>query len=172
MSGDGGGREDLVVRTATADDVDLLAALERAAFGEEAWSPAQVLGTLDSPHWLGLLALPASSRRASPLGYAVFQSVADEAELLRVGVDPPARRHGVAARLLGAGLDLLIRRGVRRCVLEVAVDNRPAIALYERLDFAACGRRPGYYPGGRDARLYERSLTAPGVPAERPPSAR
>jgi ribosomal-protein-alanine N-acetyltransferase len=43
--------------------------------------------------------------------------------------------------------------GADSMFLEVAVDNAPAIALYEAAGFAAVGRRPGYYDRGAAGRV-------------------
>ena len=57
--------------------------------------------------------------------------VADEAEILTVGVVPAARRRGIARRLLAALLAEAARaRRAPRCFLEVRVDNDAARALY------------------------------------------
>lgn len=90
-------------------------------------------------------------------GLLVGQVASGEAELLTLCVAPGVRRGGVARELLtvfarSAGEQTKI-------VLEVAVDNRPAIALYESFGFAPVGRRPGYYAGREqriDALIYAR----------------
>jgi len=38
-------------------------------------------------------------------------------------------------------------------VLEVAIDNEPAIALYMEFGFQPVGRRPGYYAGAGGGRV-------------------
>jgi ribosomal-protein-alanine N-acetyltransferase len=43
--------------------------------------------------------------------------------------------------------------GAARMLLEVAEDNAAARALYAAAGFAPAGRRPRYYPDGRDALL-------------------
>ena len=51
--------------------------------------------------------------------------------------------------------------GVRRLLLEVAVDNHPAIALYGALGFVEAGRRRGYYRtahGPADALILARDI--------------
>ena len=81
----------------------------------------------------------------------------DEAEILTLCVAPVARRSGVARGML----DAFFRHvGTQtRIVLEVAVDNAAAIALYESVGFLPAGLRPDYYTGqGRkvDALVYAR----------------
>jgi ribosomal protein S18 acetylase RimI-like enzyme len=47
-----------------------------------------------------------------------------------------------------------------RVRLEVRVDNRAAIALYERHGFSVTGTLPGYYGLGEDGVRMERPLDA------------
>jgi len=117
-----------------------LEAVERACFGDA---------------WGGLMA----GERLFALGEVAFArwrvvAAAGEAELLRIGVEPAARRAGLARRLLGASEAALRAAGIARCFLEVRADNAPARALYEACGWVAHGRRARYYPDGDDAVLY------------------
>lgn len=87
------------------------------------------------------------------VGWIAFRRVLDEAELLRVAVDPDARRRGVARALLEHGLAVVGEHGARECHLEVAAENAAALALYRAFGFREVGRRKGYYGVGRDALL-------------------
>lgn len=78
-------------------------------------------------------------------GYLALRVAADEAEVLDVGVVPEAQRQGLATALLKAAADLARREGAERLFLEVAADNAPALALYQRAGFEQVGTRPGYY---------------------------
>lgn len=82
---------------------------------------------------------------AALVGYVIGRSVLDEAEILNVGVAPPARRHGVARALVGALLAAFAGAAVRSVFLEVRASNVPARALYQSFDFREVGRRPRYY---------------------------
>jgi [ribosomal protein S18]-alanine N-acetyltransferase len=66
-------------------------------------------------------------------------------------------RTGLGARLLEALLAEAERRGQRRVLLEVRSDNGPAQRLYERYGFTRSAVRRGYYPGGVDAWVMERT---------------
>jgi ribosomal-protein-alanine N-acetyltransferase len=84
------------------------------------------------------------------IGFVIGQLAADEAEILSIGVSPNWQRAGLGARLV-EGLARAARRGeAKRIFLEVAEDNAPAIALYNKLGFVTAGRRKRYYerPGG------------------------
>ena len=99
------------------------------------------------------------------LAFALFRVICDEAELLTLATSPEHRRAGLARGLLRDGLAQIRARGARRCFLEVAADNRPAIALYSGLGFAQIGTRRGYYhaPGHapRDALVFQARLDSP-----------
>lgn len=98
-----------------------------------------------------------------PHGLLLGRAVAGEAELLTLAVAPEARCHGIAARLLAGFLTQAETRQAETAFLEVAADNTPAIALYQRGGFAPAGRRRGYYtqPGGPalDALVMTRALS-------------
>ncbi len=81
----------------------------------------------------------------------------DDAEILTIGVAPGARRRGWARALISDLAKRARQRGVRRLLLEVAADNKPAISLYSSAGFILLGERPGYYksPSGKaDALIF------------------
>jgi len=97
-----------------------------------------------------------------PGGFALIRTIADEAELLTLAVDPDHRRKGTATTLMAQGGMRARARGAVSFVLEVAADNAGAIALYAKAGFVPTGRRPDYYacPDGtrRDALIMARAL--------------
>ena len=111
------------------------------------------------PSFQGFVAVPDSS--ADPMGYVLVLAGGGSADIVSVAVAPELLRRGVATRLLLFALADLADEGVEEITLEVAVDNAPARALYERLDFREVGRRPGYYRRDRelvDALVMRRTL--------------
>lgn len=112
-----------------------------AEFGE-AWTKAQCAGIMGLPGvWLTLARID-----DSPAGFSLARIVADEAELLLLGVRPAWRRRGVATALLSGVEADAGSRGAAKLHLEVRADN-PAHALYDAAGFAVAGRRKGYYVG-------------------------
>jgi tRNA threonylcarbamoyladenosine biosynthesis protein TsaB len=81
----------------------------------------------------------------SPVGFALLRLVADEAELLSIGVVPEHRREGIAQRLVAACYDRCRAGAIVRLHLEVAEDNTAARRLYARAGYLPIGRRKGYY---------------------------
>ncbi len=92
-------------------------------------------------------------------GFILARVAADEAEILTLAVHPGQQNRGTGRRLLDAASAEAGRRGARALLLEVAVDNTPACALYAAAGFVPVGRRPGYYAAGQDALVLRQALT-------------
>lgn len=84
---------------------------------------------------------------ASENGFIVWRVIADEAELITIGVAPAARKTGIASAMLAIMIGDVKKRGGKKIFLEVAENNIAARALYERAGFTIVGRRPKYYDG-------------------------
>ncbi|WP_298917976.1 GNAT family N-acetyltransferase [uncultured Algimonas sp.] len=96
--------------------------------------------------------------------FAVLRLSDADAEVLTVATRPDGRGRGLAGLILEEAANRLRATGLRHIFLEVAEDNIPARALYDRLGFTPIGRRPAYYarPGGRMAALtYDLPLETP-----------
>jgi len=143
----------LAVRPARTEDLDVLVQLEEAGF-RDPWPREMLECELTHPRAVLLLA----TRGGTPVGYAAFRQATDEAELLRLAVEPAERRRGVARALVTAGLDRLRQQDIQACFLEVRVDNAPAIRLYRALGFGVAGRRRSYYRDGTDAIVFALEL--------------
>ena len=98
-------------------------------------------------------------------GLAVGRSVAGEAELLTIAVEPLRRRQGTGRRLLAAVEDKARLRKAERIILEVAADNAPAIALYSASGFLPVARRAAYYRDPADGRHIDALILAKSLAA-------
>lgn len=79
------------------------------------------------------------------VGYAQFQLLFDEAELLNIAIDAGHRGRGLGRQLLAAALTELQTLGMQQCLLEVRELNQSARHLYEVTDFKQIARREKYY---------------------------
>jgi len=95
--------------------------------------------------------------------FALFQVVADEAELLTIATHPDRQRHGLARACMADWQGIARRNGAGRAFLEVAADNLAATALYRACGFEIGGSRRGYYQRkgaiAVDALMMRRRLT-------------
>lgn len=85
---------------------------------------------------------------------AVRAAVAGELlHVSRLAVRPEHRRRGLARALMAASGAWAAERGAARCVLQVAVENAPALALYETLGFREHHRYRYWVPACEDRSL-------------------
>lgn len=129
-----------------------IAQLEGELFGRGAWNANMVREELDAPARTYLLDVLGEAKQAVVRGYAGFWYDGEDAELMTIGVGKAYQRQGIAAALLQVLVDEAKRQGASRMLLEVRVDNDPALALYQRFGFERMGLRKRYYqPEGIDA---------------------
>lgn len=136
---------------------DVLAVLHAACF-DDPWPATALISLLAQP---GVVAKLAHADDGTPVGLVILRGAADEAEVLTIGVTPPLRRTGIAARLLDAGLRAVKAAGITSVFLEVAVDNPTAMAFYRGAEFTKVGVRKKYYKrteGRVDAFVLRRAL--------------
>lgn len=163
-----GGRAEFGIAAMEAGDGEWLALLHGACFPDDPWPADAWVTLLGQPGVGGIVALAAGE----PVGFALWRWVADEAEILTIGVIPQRRGVGCGRCLV----DHVLRRlppAVATVFLEVAADNPAARALYAGRGFHPVGVRPGYYrrPGGAADALMLRLVRAYGC-AEAPESQR
>ena len=142
-----------MIRPVLADDLGGLVELEQRCFGAHAWDRRQLEGELVRPG--GIFLVSATDRFA---GVAMGWSIAGDAEVLRLAVDPAARRLGLGRQLLGALEARMCDLGAELIFLEVRADNGAAVALYEGQGYARIGTRPRYYADGCDALVLRRTV--------------
>lgn len=107
------------------------------------WPTADFASFLEDRNTPAYIACDAKRRIA---GFALIRTVADEAELLTIAVEPRWRGKGVGRALMEAVFADLMLSPARRMFLEVDEQNHAAIRLYERQGFSTISARKGYYP--------------------------
>lgn len=165
-----------------------VAALEARIMGSDAWNESLVADELprkDRVWWAAYMVPPAgqpsetladldepaekdaasSSQSVSAargqlqlVGYAGGWVVDGDVQVLKVGVDPVARRRGIARELLARVAADARDLGAASCSLEVRASNHGAQAFYEALGFCSIGTRPHYYSDREDAVIMQGPL--------------
>jgi ribosomal-protein-alanine N-acetyltransferase len=143
-------------RVATRADAAALAEVHASAF-DAPWSAVDILRFAEDPGGFAL----AVDEADSVAGFVLCRVLAGEAEILTLAVRPADRRRGIARTLVDAAV-ALASQTASAMFLEVADDNRAAVALYAQAGFSPVGRRAGYYarPGAPavDAIVMRRTL--------------
>ncbi|WP_225913926.1 GNAT family N-acetyltransferase [Leptolyngbya ohadii] len=93
----------------------------------------------------------------SLIGLGCLWSIAEEAHITVLAIDPDYRQLGLGQAILYALLVSAEQRGLEWATLEVRAGNAAAIRLYEKFGFREVGRRKGYYSDGEDALILWRS---------------
>lgn len=73
--------------------------------------------------------------------------------IISIAVHPRWRRKGIGSKLLMKIEEEFKRKNIKIFVLEVEVDNKPAISLYKKHGYRIIDVIKRYYPGGEDAYL-------------------
>ena len=131
-----------VIRLLRPDRSQACARLHAEGFAHS-WSPEEMAALIASSSTVGAAALDPVSGRLR--GFVLSRLAADEAEILTIAVDTAHQGRGVGRALLSENLRQVANAGAKAMFLEVAKDNTPALALYERFGFVKVGERAGYY---------------------------
>lgn len=131
----------VVVRPAEVRDIDRVAEIERASFGDP-WSRRSFTHLVDDPRVFFRVSLLPSGEL---VGYVVAWFVAGEGEIANIAVVPSARGRGIGAALLDAAMEAGAEHGAETLYLDVRETNAAARALYASRGFEQVGRRRSYY---------------------------
>lgn len=137
----------VAIQQADARRLDEVMTVMSAAFGDtfgESWTRSQCAGIL--PMQGVTLVVADSDDMPNLLGFALYRTVADDAELLLLAVAPDAQNRGIGGKLLTQFIEDTKNKGASKIHLEVRDGNR-AIQFYEAAGFAPAGRRRNYYRG-------------------------
>lgn len=147
------------MRDATLEDLDALLALENACYPpHQAYSREEYRYALSVAKAVNLV----HEEGRAPVGFvgAFHHKAWRTGHVYTVNVHPSQRGRGLGKRLMAECEARLAALGMRRVLLEVNVENAPAIALYESCGYSRLRRLPNYYSNyaNRDAFLYARDL--------------
>ena len=121
-------------------DFDRLYLIEQAAHAVP-WS----LGTLKNNQGDRYLNLKIGEESRID-GFAICQTVLDEATLFNIAVNPQQQGLGLGRRLLSELMTQLKQKSILTLWLEVRESNKKAQALYDSLGFNQVDIRKNYYP--------------------------
>lgn len=116
----------------------------------------QLVTSADAATWI-------AEEDGSMAGFAIVQWPAESSEakayVQTIEVLPEFRRKGIAGELMGRLEESSTRAGAQLIWLHVDAENSAAQRLYETHGYRQQGREEKYYPRGRDALVYAKTLT-------------
>ena len=118
-----------------------LSMLHCACFPEDPWNSLAIVEIMNVTGCFGRIAWADEM----PAGFVLALDLRKECEILSLGVLPERRREGIGSTLLDSICSEGRVRGAECIVLEVAVDNSAALALYTGRGFMPVGHRRNYY---------------------------
>lgn len=89
--------------------------------------------------------LIALAEDGQPLGFIAYHLLFGQADINRVYVDPGMREQKIARAMFKTLFAQANQNGIEVFILEVADNNVPALAVYQRAGFKVIGRRKNYY---------------------------
>lgn len=93
------------------------------------------------------------------VGFILIDMFDDRAEIIDIAVSLLYRNKKIGDKLIKYVVELCRNNGCDNITLEVKVNNKPAIKLYENNDFKVVSIRKKYYSNGKiDAYLMSRKL--------------
>jgi ribosomal-protein-alanine N-acetyltransferase len=131
-----------IIRLLRPDRAQACARLHAEGFAHS-WSPEEIAALISSSSTVGAAALDPVNGRLR--GFILSRLAADEGEILTIAVEAAFQGTGVGRALLSENLRQASNAGASAMFLEVAEENAPALALYERFGFLKVGERVGYY---------------------------
>jgi ribosomal-protein-alanine N-acetyltransferase len=143
-----------------ARDFPRLCELDRLCFPLEiAYAPEEIAAALAHPRTFAVVAESPTATEDSVIGFVLAsRDRASLGHIITIDIHADFRRRGIGERLMEMGEQRLASVGARRVVLEVAIDNEPAIAFYQARGYANRRTLPRYYRDGSDAYLMEKLL--------------
>ena len=163
------------LRPAENADLPAVLAIERAVFGEDAWTEemlaAELAGQDGTRCYVVAIEMPGTAsgsergrapgspeapgdtRGAAVVGYAgLFAPGGAQGDVQTIAVRADRQGRGIGSALLSALISEAAIRGCREVFLDVRAGNAVARRLYRRAGFTDVGVRRGYYqPSGADA---------------------
>lgn len=130
---------DLIITPAGAQDIGVLAALEKECFSEP-WQESALLDAMANDSYICLKAVCAGTIA----GYALFQNICAEGYVCSIAVFAEMRQKGIGRALLRA-MKEYTDKNLQFLTLEVRPSNTAATALYDSEGFLPAGRRKNFY---------------------------
>lgn len=127
-----------------ANSIDDIMPIENVCFPQTHWSKEVLQEELASNYKFYYVA----KYEGQNIAYIGYEKIGDAMNIQKVATMEDFRNCGVASKLVSFVLDKFMSENVDKILLEVNVNNNPAIKLYEKMGFNTISRRDNYYKNG------------------------
>ncbi|MCJ7562813.1 MAG: GNAT family N-acetyltransferase, partial [Thermoplasmata archaeon] len=145
------------VRVATMKDLPGIMRLEAECFDERRFEQETVTAFVVRNDTIALVAV--DERMIVGAAMCMFSKRCGEGRIASIAVMDGRREKGLASRLLIECEKRMMALGVRRCGLEVGIENTPAISLYLKHGYVLKTMAKDYYGAKKHAYLMEKSIS-------------
>ena len=149
----------ITFRDAIALDLPVLVGMEKELFSDSPWSMGQFKEEFAGMPKTRFFCV-ATNEENEIVGYAGVLVVASgvEADVLTVAVLPQYQKQGIATQFMERLETWARNKSAPAMMLEVSIDNTPAIDLYKKLGYVNISLRSHYYGPGLDAFVMRKEL--------------
>ena len=160
---------ELVSRAVELDKLCFGGLWTKEAYSREIDSPKSsllILSCQEATETVAANKLKNDNHSSKIIGIGCLWAIVDEAHITLLGIHPQYRGQKLGQLMLLTLLKDAVDRQLKWATLEVSVNNKAAISLYQKFGFEVAGRRKNYYPTtGEDALvLWLKGLDRPELP--------
>lgn len=149
-------KSEVKIRRVSVNDLDALLRLEKRCFDTDRMSRRSFRHWVHARNCIFIVA----SLESQVVGYSLIILFKGTilARLYSIAIDPDVRGRGIARQLMNAGEQRCEDEGRLFLRLEVSVDNKAAIALYESMGYQPFGIYRNYYEDNNDAMRMQKCI--------------
>ncbi|WP_017549568.1 ribosomal protein S18-alanine N-acetyltransferase [Salinicoccus carnicancri] len=138
-----------VIRQMGINDLEAVHEIETASFPNTSWNMESFLRELTVNQFAHYFVM---EENGEVIGYCGLWMVIDQSQITTIAIARHARGNGLGKALLRYAKEYAAEQS-DFLSLEVSIDNRPAMKLYEKEGFKYGGVRKDYYGPGKDAHV-------------------
>jgi ribosomal-protein-alanine acetyltransferase len=139
---------DVIIRSATLDDLEAILDIEQRAFRKDRFSRRQYIYLIKKAS--STVYLLESGKRVAGTAIMLWRRNSRIGRLYNIAVHPDYQGQGMGALLMEACEEECRRRGCTAVSLEARSDNRKAIRFYDDRGYKVTMTLRRYYPDGGD----------------------
>ncbi|MCM8529141.1 MAG: GNAT family N-acetyltransferase/peptidase C39 family protein [Lentisphaeraceae bacterium] len=151
--------DEFKIRKATKEDLPLLDSLEKKCFSSDLLSRRSFKNFVDSK--TARLFVAANDTEIAAYILLLFKKGSSLSRLYSLAVHPDYRKLGLAGKLLDYIEEVAQKKKAVYIRLEVSVENKGAIKLYESKGYTVNSRKEDYYEDGTAALIYQKRVLFP-----------